>query len=160
MYRRILLAYDGTIEGRRALREGALLAIRCGAEVFLLSVIPESAGVLMAEGAQSGAVAQFQKTYQAVLDEAVVRMKQFGFKPNAKLVWGDPAQQIGAYARQIKADLVVVGHRKVGLIERWWSGPSGAYLLDKVECSLLIGRHDIGDEIFEAELKRAAAERA
>jgi nucleotide-binding universal stress UspA family protein len=28
MYRRILLAYDGSIEGRVALREGALLAKR------------------------------------------------------------------------------------------------------------------------------------
>ena len=36
MYKRILLAYDGSVEGRTALREGALLARQCGAEVFLL----------------------------------------------------------------------------------------------------------------------------
>ena len=35
MYKRILLAYDGSVEGRTALREGALLARQCGAEVFL-----------------------------------------------------------------------------------------------------------------------------
>jgi hypothetical protein len=41
MYKRILLAYDGSVEGRTALREGALLARQCGAEVFLLSVVAE-----------------------------------------------------------------------------------------------------------------------
>ena len=39
MYKRILLAYDGSVEGRTALREGALLARQCGADVFLLSVL-------------------------------------------------------------------------------------------------------------------------
>ena len=38
MYKRILLAYDGSREGLVALREGALLAKRQGARVFLLSV--------------------------------------------------------------------------------------------------------------------------
>jgi nucleotide-binding universal stress UspA family protein len=37
MYTKILLAYDGSIEGRRALREGAKLAQLCRAEVFLLA---------------------------------------------------------------------------------------------------------------------------
>ena len=39
MYKRVLLAYDGSIEGRRALREGAKLAQLCGADVFLLAVV-------------------------------------------------------------------------------------------------------------------------
>ncbi len=39
MYKKVLLAYDGSIEGRRALREGAKLAQLCRAEVFLLAVV-------------------------------------------------------------------------------------------------------------------------
>jgi len=38
MYKTVLLAYDGSIEGRRALRERAKLAHLCRAEVFLLAV--------------------------------------------------------------------------------------------------------------------------
>lgn len=37
MYRKILLAYDGSVEGRRALREGAALALKCGSDVFLFA---------------------------------------------------------------------------------------------------------------------------
>jgi hypothetical protein len=39
MYKKVLLAYDGSIEGRRALREGAKLTQLCCAEVFLLAVV-------------------------------------------------------------------------------------------------------------------------
>jgi nucleotide-binding universal stress UspA family protein len=39
MYKKVLLAYDGSIEGRRALREGAKLAQLCRADVFLLAVV-------------------------------------------------------------------------------------------------------------------------
>jgi nucleotide-binding universal stress UspA family protein len=39
VYRKVLLAYDGSIEGRRALREGAKFAQLCRAEVFLLAVV-------------------------------------------------------------------------------------------------------------------------
>ena len=47
MYERILLAYDGSVEGRAALKEGALLARQDKAQVFLLSVVATS-GALMA----------------------------------------------------------------------------------------------------------------
>jgi Universal stress protein family len=39
MYKKVLLAYDGSIEGRRALREGAKLTQLCCAEVCLLAVV-------------------------------------------------------------------------------------------------------------------------
>jgi len=153
MYSRILLAYDGTREGRAALREGALLARRCGSEVFLLSVTPNASGVQFAESVQGGAIDRLYDTYKAILDEGLERLKQLGFTPKAKLVIGDPAEEIGAFAREIGADLVVVGHRKQKLIQRWWSGSSGAYLVDHLGCSLLIGRNTISDEAFAAEMK-------
>ena len=155
MYRRIVLAYDGTREGRAALREGAMLARRCGAEVHLLSVVPNASGVQFAESVQGGAIDRLHDTYKIILNEGLERLEQLGFKPSSKLVIGDPAEQIGAFAREIGADLVVVGHRKQKLIQRWWSGSSGAYLVDHLGCSLLIGRNNISDEAFAAELKAA-----
>ena len=67
---------------------------------------------------------------------------------------GDPAQQIGDFAREVKADLVVVGHRKRSFLERWWTG--GGYIVDGVDCSLLVARTEISDAAFEAELARLA----
>jgi len=153
MYSRIVLAFDGTREGRAALREGALLARRCGSEVYLLSVVPNDSGIQFAESVQGGPMDRMQESYKAILSEGLERLKQLGFSPKAQLIIGDPAEQIGLFAKQVGADLVVVGHRKQKLIQRWWSGSSGAYLVDHLGCSLLIGRNAISEEAFEAEMK-------
>jgi len=159
MYERVLLAYDGSREGLVALREGALLARRCGARVFLLSVLPlaDSGGAEVAQGLYGGAAAEQIDTYNAVLNRGVDVLKQLGFDPVARLVVGEGAHQIGAFAKEIDADLVVLGHRRRSLLERWWSGGAGAYVTEHVVCSVLIGRKAVSDEAFEAELKNAAS---
>ncbi len=152
MYKRILLAYDGTREGMIALREGALLAKRCGAHVFLLSILPESAGLMMGENTTSMLADQQLKTYKALLARGVEALTQLGMEPVAKLVVGEPALQIGAFAREVHADLVVLGQRKKSFLHRWWAGATGAYVTDHVKCSVLVGRNAISDEAFEAAL--------
>jgi nucleotide-binding universal stress UspA family protein len=157
MFQRIVLAYDSTLEGAIALREGALLAKQYGAAVFLLSVAPDSSGVQMAEGVHAGVVAHHTERYREVLERGVDRLTRLGLAPVARLAVGDPAKAIASFAREVGADLVVVGHQKRGLIERWWSGPTGAYICDYVNCSLLIARNQVSDEEFEAQMVRANA---
>jgi nucleotide-binding universal stress UspA family protein len=151
MFRTILLAYDGTLEGARALREGALLAKTCCAEVVLLSVAPCTAsGVQMAESVQGGVVAKLLENHKEILERAVGWMKQRGFNPVARLEAGEPAPTIGRVAREVKADLVVVGHHKQSFLSRWWSGSTDAYLSDHIGCSLLVSCNQMSDEAFEA----------
>jgi nucleotide-binding universal stress UspA family protein len=157
MYGRILLAYDGTREGAIALREGALLAKQCGAKVFALSVLPETEGVLMAEGVYGDVVGQQMDEYRGVLERGVAALQRLGVDPVARLVVGEPAPCIGAYAKEVKADLVVLGHRRKSLLQRWWSGGTGAYISDHVTCSVLVARNAISDEAFEAELAKSSA---
>ncbi|HXS20555.1 MAG TPA: universal stress protein [Steroidobacteraceae bacterium] len=157
MYQRILLAYDGSIEGRTALREGALLARRYGAQVFVLSVIREAAGTKLGEGVGGGGVAQQRIEYERVLQEGMARLAALGFQASGKLVIGEPAREIAVYAEQVKADLVVVGHRRQSAVGRWWSGPSGAYLSDHIPCSLLVCRNVIDDEHFASLLAQSTA---
>jgi nucleotide-binding universal stress UspA family protein len=158
MYKRILVAYDGTREGRDALREGVLLARNVGAEIFILAVIVETPGMRMAEGAHAGAMAHQEDSYRAILDEAIRGLNKYGVELKGKLMRGEPAPTIGAYAREIKADLVVVGHRKQSFLQRWWSGPTGAYVSDFLGCSILVARNAVSDEQLMAALGPARAE--
>jgi nucleotide-binding universal stress UspA family protein len=156
MYRKVLLAYDGSAEGRLALREGARIAQICGSEVFLFAVVNITAGAVIAEGAVSGAASYQREAYEEVLEEGVRRLKGMGFaSATARLGVGDPGQQISAVAEEIGADLVVVGHRTQGALARWWSGSVAAYLVDHVPCSLLISRKDISDDVFYKEMQAA-----
>ena len=150
MYKRILLAYDGSVEGRMALREGALLAKQLGAQVFLLSVLTNTDALLFSEVALAGAAIQMEEQFQGILEEGIARLKKLGLDPIAKLVRGQPAEEIGKFARDVEADLIVVGHRRQSAFGRWWSGPKGGYLMDYTHCSLLVARSSVSDEIINA----------
>jgi nucleotide-binding universal stress UspA family protein len=152
MYERIVLAYDGTKQGLIALREGALLAKRFQAQVFILSVVPDNDRVALADTLYVDFVGAQVEGYRALLDHARQVSEQLGLKPVTRLVTGEPAVQISAFAREVNADLVVLGHQKRSMFQRWWSGASGAYVSDLVDCSVLVGRHNISSEAFEAEL--------
>ena len=152
MYKTILLAYDGSREGLLALREGALLAKTCGANVVLLSVIPNASGAVEIAGGVGGALANQINDYRDLLTTAVVWAKQRGFKPVSKLLVGNPAQTIGRVAQEVAADLVVVGHRRKGFLERWWSDSTEDYLSDHVRCSILLACNPIGDVLLDVAL--------
>lgn len=148
MYKRILLAFDGSAEGRRALREGALLAKLCGAQVYLLSAISGSAGMTLGDSVYPGPLHKEREHLSEILQEGVDKLKQLGFEPDARLRIGNPLESIRDYAVEIGADLVVLGHRRQSLIERWWSGPDNSYLADQLGCSILIGRLEVSDDRF------------
>ncbi|HZZ90631.1 MAG TPA: universal stress protein, partial [Caulobacteraceae bacterium] len=131
---------------------------RSGAEVFLLSVVPHLAGLQVAEGVHGGVVAHELDRYREVLARGVDRLQKLGFKPASKLAVGEPARVIGEYAREVQADLVVVGHRKRGLLERWWSGDTGGYISDHIGCSLLIARNAVSDDAFQGEFTTEAVQ--
>lgn len=155
MYRRVVLAYDGSAAGRSALREGALLARRCGAEVFLLSVIPDSLAANSYEGDRGAAEQAMSTKYRPLLEEGVRKLTELGFSASGRLVIGEPTRAIGAFAREVGADLVIVAHRPQSALQRWWSGGSeNAILLERVGCSLLVSRAAITEEAFAAELER------
>lgn len=148
MYKRILLAFDGSEEGRRALREGALLARLCGARVFLLSAFNGSAGMTLGDSVYPGPIAQENERLSAILDDGVEKLKALGIQADARLMMGDPMESIRQYAVEVGADLVVLGHRRQSLLERWWSGSANSYLTDQLGCSILIGRLEVNDVAF------------
>lgn len=153
MYQKILLAYDSSREGALALREGVLLARTCGAKVYVLSVAPRVTDVMAASVGLNSDLTNEAQGYRDLLDRAVERLAGYGMKVEARLMVGEPAPTIGAFAREIKADLVVVGHRSRNFVSRWWFGSTGAYISDHVSCSLLVARRNISDADFDAAMR-------
>lgn len=152
MYQKIVLAFDGSHEARSALREGALLALRCEARVWLLCVLGDNAAIAMAEGVQPGAAEQIAAASQQLVDDGVGKLRSIGLTATGHIVRGDPSTAISNFVREVGADLVVLGHRRRSFLERWWSGKSGAYIIDNVDCSLLVAQHPVSDEAFAAEM--------
>jgi hypothetical protein len=78
MYKKVLLAYDGSIEGRRALREGAKLAQLCCAEVFLLAVV-ELSSIMAPEAGLTIPIDEQTANYEAFLRKAWSVLKRWVF---------------------------------------------------------------------------------
>ena len=157
MYKKVLLAYDGSIEGRRALREGAKLAQLCGAEVFLLAIVETASSVAALEGGVIISMDDQFETYKTILAEGVERLKAMGFSPTARLGMGAPGPEIVGVAEEIDANLVVVGHRPRGPLAHWLFGSVGTYLVKHLRCSVLVAQAEISDDQF-AQLTVAAAQ--
>lgn len=145
MYKKVLLAYDGSIEGRRALREGAKVAQFCDADVFLLAVVDIYSSTASLEGGVLISMGERTANYEAILAEGVERLQSLGFLPTARLGMGEAGKEIAGVAQEIGANLVVVGHRPTGPLARWWFGSVGTYLIEHLECSVLVARTEIGD---------------
>lgn len=145
MYRTILLAYDGTREGRLALREGALLAKLFHADVVLLAVV-EPTFVPVAVDAGVGYIAgDPTDEYQMVLAEGSQRLEKLGLAHRTKLLMGDPATCIVDAAREARADLVVIGHHKSSRLARWLHESITTSLIERLDCSVLSGRMEVSD---------------
>ena len=81
MYQRVLLAYDGSREGRTALREGTLVARRFGAQIFLLCVVAETPGMWVGEAAFAGATLRARDISMELFESGMERLRQLGFEP-------------------------------------------------------------------------------
>ncbi|MBI4695938.1 MAG: universal stress protein [Gammaproteobacteria bacterium] len=140
MYQTILLAYDGSADGRAALEQGSELAALCRSKVHLVAVLTPSAGVELAEAAYpSGMCRQWQQDdVDRVLDEGAVRLREAGLDVTTHFCRGQPAEEIGVIARDVGADLIVVGHREQSAFARWWRGSVGQSLLEHAPCSVLV----------------------
>ena len=139
-YSKILLAYNGSQEGKRALLECADLAGFLGAETHLLAVASMPPSLFLTEGfVPEELLEEEKKRTQAVLDEGIRTLHDRGFNAVGHLAVGEPVEEICRLAKEVGADLIVVGHNQsTSWAARWWKGSVGASLLDYAPCSILI----------------------
>lgn len=137
-FSRILLCYDASREGRRALREGADLARECNAQAHLLAVLDQSPLQWGADVASTVPFEAAEATAREILRDGVACLTEKGLAASGHFVVGRPVDVIAQYCAELKPDLVVLGHHKRGPFVRWWEGRDDRQLLDRVSCSVLV----------------------
>ncbi|KAB0665009.1 universal stress protein [Oryzomonas japonica] len=144
MHKKILLAYDGTEEGRVALLECADIAHLLRAETHLLAVMRMPSGVFLAEGfVPETVMEQEQRHIQSTIDDGVALLREGGGSAYGHLAYGEPVEEICRLAAELEVDLIVLGHRKqTSFASRWWKGSVGVSLLERAPCSILVA---VGD---------------
>jgi nucleotide-binding universal stress UspA family protein len=140
MYKRILMAYNGTREGKTALLACTEIAAFERAETHLLAVASMPSSMFLTEGfLPEELIEEEKKRMQDVLNEGLASLKERGYSVAGHLAVGEPVEEICRLAAELKCDLIVVGHKqKQSFAARWWRGSVGATLLDYAPCSVLV----------------------
>lgn len=140
MLKNILMAYNGSREGKGALLACAELASFNKADTHLLAVAGMPSSMFLTEGFLPEELLDEEKRHaQEVLDEGIAQLQQKGFAVTGHLAVGEPVEEICRLAAQLKCDLIIVGHaQKASIAARWWRGSVGKSIIDYAPCSVYI----------------------
>jgi nucleotide-binding universal stress UspA family protein len=140
MFKRVLLCYDGSDVGRRALKRGAELAILVRAQVYVLSIVPTgTAGAAVAAGAAGHAcLVDEAGTYRELLDEGIEWLKARGVSAEGYLTSGNIIEQIVTFSRRLAIDLIVLGHYPQPSGGFWWGSPQRVSLAERANCCVFV----------------------
>lgn len=140
MYKNIVLAYDGSDEGQKALLACNELVQWSHAKLSLVAVMPASMGFVSMEGGLYDPALEHSERsrFQAILTDGLRRLADAGFTATGQLLVGDSVEEITSFARKEDANLIVVGHRHLdSWAARWWRGSISGALIEHAHCSVL-----------------------
>lgn len=134
----IVVGYDETEPAKRALARAAELAAAFGSRVIVTSVAR-----LLIGGAAARGIGPIDPTdepglHRDELEHARAFLRERGIEGEYEVALGDPATQIVELAETHNADLIVVGTREVGLIERLMGLSVSAAVERRAHCDVLI----------------------
>ena len=139
MFKKILLAFDGSDGSNLALEKTAELAKLAEAEVHILAVgrIPEYAETMSeVEGAKEQAQSFYAKNTEAALDH----LKERGLSAKVHIDFGKPGDVILRLAEEWAADLIVLGTKPHSVLRRRFLGATVDKVVDYAHCSVLVVR--------------------
>jgi nucleotide-binding universal stress UspA family protein len=145
MYRKILIAYNGTSESIAALYECIRLEPDPSTEIHLLVVMNPPPTIMGGEYAAAALLNMEEEMAEATkkmgreLSKGHALLATAGLNVFNHLEVGEPIDVISKLAHQLNIELVIVGHsRHRSWAARWWRGSTNALLIEKLQCSLLV----------------------
>ncbi len=141
MYKRILVAYDGSDAGQKALLDCRELANWSQSRLHLVAVMPSAMSFVGLEGGVYDVELEERekKKYRGVLEDGLRRMAECGWEAQGEVITGEAIEEITKYARKVEADLIVVGHKHLdSWTARWWRGSISGALIEHAPCSVLV----------------------
>ncbi len=148
MFKRVLLCYDGSDAGRRALRRGAELAITLSAHAHVLLIVPDGINdPFLVAGATGHAciVDDAARRYERMLADSVQRLKARGVQADGHVASGNIIEQIIVHTKRLGIDLIVLGHYPQPAGGFWWSGAQRGSLADRAGCCVLVAVDEPAD---------------
>ena len=141
MYKRILLAYDGSDAGQKALLDSREIAEWGQSELVLVAVMPSAMSFVGLEGGVYDVELETREKakYESILSDGLRRLEQAGHAARGEVLIGEAVDEITRYAKKVGANLIVVGHKHLdSWAARWWRGSISGALIEHAPCSVLV----------------------
>jgi len=139
MFKKILVAYDGSEGAKLALQKAREITQAANAEIHIVAVgrIPEYAETVSEVEEEKE---QAQNYYSKIMDEATAELRRQQLAPNPHIEFGKPADTILRLAEELRADLVVLGTHPHAAVRRRVLGATVDKVIDHAHCSVLVIR--------------------
>ncbi len=137
MYKKILVAYDGSGSAKNALKEASRFAQEEKTTIKLLVVVPSYEGDLDLL-AISNVKESVENQGRMLLDEAVQIAEAEGLSPLKNLEFGEPYEKIVSVADDENCDLIVMGRKGLSGIERELVGSVTARVIGHTKKDVLV----------------------
>jgi len=135
---KILVAHDGSAQADKALQKASELAEKMGAEITITTVAPD---LCLTEVSDS----ECKLITESLFSEAESSMKKVaeeltakGIKAEIVIKDGHPAEQILDTAREIGADLIVVGSHGRHGAKKFFLGSVSSKIVEHATCHVLV----------------------
>jgi nucleotide-binding universal stress UspA family protein len=147
--KKILIGTDGSETAHAAIEAGLELATENHAAVVLVHVTSLLEFAPETNGSEAPERLPRVET-DAILCEAVERARALGIEPTTELLIGYAPKQILCLARDIDADLIVIGSRGLGRIKSAVLGSTSREVLAKADRPVMVVRESGVRELLES----------
>lgn len=137
----VVVGVDGSDQGRRAAEAATVLARAHGARLHVVTVVrpPEGWwGVVGSPAPAAALAASMEQAQRTVLDTTLEQVDMADLDPIVVEEIGDPASALVAYCTENQVDVLVVGRRGAGLVERVLVGSVADRLVHDAPCPVLV----------------------
>jgi nucleotide-binding universal stress UspA family protein len=134
--KKILVAHDGSKASEKAVKEACGLARKVKASLTVISVIPELYLTELVEMDRMRILDALSAEAKKTLDR--IKAKTEGISLQTVIKYGNPAEEILAAAKKMKADLIVTGSHGRHGAQKFFLGSVSSKIVDHAPCSVLV----------------------
>jgi nucleotide-binding universal stress UspA family protein len=142
LYKKILIATDGSITAEKAANVGVKFACQSGAKVYAVYVIDVTSydSILMDESWTTDTCGELKKKGNDATSYVENEAKTAGLEAESIILKGNPAEKILDFADEHEIDMIVVGSLGNSGVERFAIGSISEKIVRNAKVSVLVVR--------------------